>query len=204
MILARVAGRPEQHAVNFAVLRSMQKAEYSPMEEGHYALASDCYCHFTSPIRRYPDLTVHRLLDAVVLGKPPVSDFDALVTEGEHCSDCEERAEKAERELIKIKRYAVCPILSPNGRSTVTAMMWLPACCALRRRMPFSGFPRRLRASGSSIPWSRALRSTSPSGRRSAPGSWPDGWRSRGCSGPGRSGTCRPTSSKSSGIATSR
>ena len=65
-LLAAVAGRPEQHAVNFAVLRSLQRAIYSPKEEGHYALASDCYCHFTSPIRRYPDLTVHRLVDAIL------------------------------------------------------------------------------------------------------------------------------------------
>jgi len=53
-LLAAAVGRPEQHAVHFAVLRSLQRAVYSPKEEGHYALASQCYCHFTSPIRRYP------------------------------------------------------------------------------------------------------------------------------------------------------
>ena len=102
-LLDKVAGHPQEQAVHYALLRSMQRAVYSPEPLGHFALASDCYCHFTSPIRRYPDLTVHRLLDAVIQGKPPVSDFDALVTLGEHCSECEERAEKAERELIKVK-----------------------------------------------------------------------------------------------------
>ena len=102
-LLDKVAGHPQEQAVHYALLRAMQRAVYSPEPLGHFALASDCYCHFTSPIRRYPDLTVHRLLDAVILGKPPVSDFDALLTLGEHCSECEERAEKAERELIKVK-----------------------------------------------------------------------------------------------------
>jgi len=102
-LLNEVAGRPEQHAVNYAVLRSLQRAVYSPEEEGHYALASDCYCHFTSPIRRYPDLTIHRLVDGLVTHRKARRDFTELVVLGEHCSDRERRAEAAERELTKIK-----------------------------------------------------------------------------------------------------
>jgi ribonuclease R len=102
-LLDLVVDRPEQHAVNYAVLRAMQQAVYSPVEEGHYALASDCYCHFTSPIRRYPDLTVHRLIDAIAHAKRPVQELGDLVALGEHCSQRERRAEAAERELTKIK-----------------------------------------------------------------------------------------------------
>lgn len=102
-LLDRVHGDPAEYAVNYAVLRSLQRAVYSPEEEGHYALASDCYCHFTSPIRRYPDLTVHRLIDLMVAGKKPRNDFGQLVALGEHCSERERRAEAAERELNKLK-----------------------------------------------------------------------------------------------------
>lgn len=102
-ILELVRGKPEEYALNFAVLRSMPKATYGPQVEGHYALASDNYCHFTSPIRRYPDLTIHRMLDSIFRGKRPADDFDLLANLGEHCSDQEQRAERAERELIKLK-----------------------------------------------------------------------------------------------------
>ena len=102
-LLERVKGTPEQQAVNYALLRSMQKAVYSPEEEGHYALASDCYCHFTSPIRRYPDLSVHRLLDQLLTGKKPKNDIKALFLLGEECSQAERNAEEAERELVKLK-----------------------------------------------------------------------------------------------------
>jgi ribonuclease R len=102
-LLAHVAGRPEQHAVNYAVLRSLQRAIYSPAEEGHYALASDCYCHFTSPIRRYPDLTIHRLIDQYLHRRKPTNDMAELIRLGEQCSDREQRAEAAERELTKLK-----------------------------------------------------------------------------------------------------
>ncbi len=105
-LLIAATGRPEQRAVHFAVLRSLQRAIYSPQEEGHYALASDCYCHFTSPIRRYPDLTVHRLVDAILTKSKPRNDYDEMVVLGRHCSDREQRAEAAERDLTKLKLLA--------------------------------------------------------------------------------------------------
>ena len=105
-LLNTVATLPEQHAVNYAVLRAMQRAVYSPKEEGHYALASDCYCHFTSPIRRYPDLHIHRLLDELIRGRKPRSHLGELVVLGQHCSDREQRADAAERDLTRLKLLA--------------------------------------------------------------------------------------------------
>ena len=102
-LLGSIHGRPEEHAVNYSVLRSLQRAIYSPEEDGHYALASDCYCHFTSPIRRYPDLTIHRLVNALLSRHKPHNDMGELSTVGEHCSEREQRAEAAERELTKLK-----------------------------------------------------------------------------------------------------
>lgn len=102
-LLREVVDRPERQAVNYALLRSLQRAVYSPEEEGHYALASDCYCHFTSPIRRYPDLTIHRLLELLLRGGKPRNDVSQLAVLGEHCSEREQMAEEAERELTKVK-----------------------------------------------------------------------------------------------------
>ncbi|MGB2499400.1 MAG: ribonuclease R [Mariniblastus sp.] len=94
---------PQQHAIHYAVLRSMQKAVYSPDEIGHYALNSDNYCHFTSPIRRYPDLIIHRMVGDLIDGKQPDANFERLAMLGNHCSDLEKRATEAERDLIKLK-----------------------------------------------------------------------------------------------------
>ncbi|MCI0361071.1 MAG: ribonuclease R [Planctomycetaceae bacterium] len=105
-VIAQVAGQPEEHAVNYAILRSMQKAVYGPEQVGHYALNKEHYCHFTSPIRRYPDLTIHRMIETLARGKSArggSDDFDRAVLLGEHCSEREQRAEQAERELVKVK-----------------------------------------------------------------------------------------------------
>jgi ribonuclease R len=102
-ILQQSAGKPEMHAVHYALLRSLKQATYGPIKEDHYALASENYCHFTSPIRRYPDLTVHRLLDHLVKRGKASSNREELIALGEHCSKTERRAESAERELVKQK-----------------------------------------------------------------------------------------------------
>ncbi len=102
-LLTAAAGKPEAYAVHFGMLRSLKQAVYSPEAEGHFALASEDYCHFTSPIRRYPDLQVHRQLTAWLAGRSPKGNFDELAALAEHCTKTERRAELAERELIKIK-----------------------------------------------------------------------------------------------------
>lgn len=104
-VLAMSAGRPEHDLVSSLSLRAMQRAVYKPVNEGHYGMGLDAYCHFTSPIRRYPDLVVHRMLRAQLTGKPPL--FDQEVTSlpwlAEHSSDMERIADKAERESQDLK-----------------------------------------------------------------------------------------------------
>jgi ribonuclease R len=102
-VLEKSADKPDVYAVHYSLLRSLKQARYSPEKEEHYALASQNYCHFTSPIRRYPDLTVHRLLDQWLRTGRAGSDETELAALGEHCSKTERRAEMAERELIKVK-----------------------------------------------------------------------------------------------------
>ena len=92
--------------VNILVLRSLEKATYSPESTGHYALAASKYCHFTSPIRRYADLLVHRALQEYLTGNVDrarrLYAFPDLVEIGDHISQTEQTAEEAEQELKTI------------------------------------------------------------------------------------------------------
>jgi len=137
-LLDKVKGTPAQHAVHMAVLKTLSRAEYSPVLVGHFALASDHYTHFTSPIRRYTDFVVHRAINTVIdaaaedkqfskgfspraknpslmkLGKrvmkaKGIPDEEALTDIGRHCSDTERNSTSAEREL---RKYLVLQLMA--------------------------------------------------------------------------------------------
>jgi ribonuclease R len=108
-LLDDIVGRPEERFLQTLILRALARAVYLPECKGHYALATDFYLHFTSPIRRYPDLVVHRFLAEMLSGRTPLgSDREVRAAElpdlASHCSFTERRAEEAEREVVKWKQ----------------------------------------------------------------------------------------------------
>lgn len=98
-------GRSEGELVGSLLLRAMKRADYRPSCEGHYGLASEAYAHFTSPIRRYPDLVVHHMLKALLFGRSELHDQEASALRwlGRHCSERERDADAAARESQELK-----------------------------------------------------------------------------------------------------
>src|SRR5438132_18649 len=107
-LIERIHGKPEEKPIAFLMLRTMQKARYAPENLGHFGLAAPSYTHFTSPIRRYPDLVVHRALRAARHGLPTdetrEEGTDELPEVARHTSEMERRADDAERELLQWKK----------------------------------------------------------------------------------------------------
>ena len=102
-LLTQIQGRPDLHLIQTVMLRSLKQAVYAPDNLGHFGLSIEAYVHFTSPIRRYPDLLVHRAIRHLLSGKPAQKfryDHNDMVAMGENCSATERRADEATRDAV--------------------------------------------------------------------------------------------------------
>jgi len=107
-LLNRIDGTPMENIISRVMLRSLMKAKYSPENMGHFGLAFNYYCHFTSPIRRYPDLAIHRIIKEYLTSTPSQQRQDKLhqfvASAALHSSEMELNAQEAEREVEDLKK----------------------------------------------------------------------------------------------------
>jgi ribonuclease R len=123
--IASIEGRPEERLLSYLMLRSFKQAVYSPKNIGHFGLASDAYTHFTSPIRRYPDLVVHRILKAAISyrGAPTYSRAQLEATASES-SERERVAAQAERELFEWKKMLLMERRIGDSFEAIIIAVW--------------------------------------------------------------------------------
>jgi ribonuclease R len=122
-LLERIRGRPDFNLLQTVLLRSLKQALYTPENVGHFGLAYEAYVHFTSPIRRYPDLLVHRAIKAVLAGRRYGTelDWEAL---GRHCSETERRADDASRDVESwLKCYYMREHVGETFAGTITGVV---------------------------------------------------------------------------------
>ena len=107
-MLGKVEGTPQEALISRLALRSMKQARYTPENSGHFGLAANYYTHFTSPIRRYPDLQIHRIIKDNLRGRmngERMEHYRKILEEvTKHASETERRADEAERETVKLKK----------------------------------------------------------------------------------------------------
>ena len=122
-LLEAIKGKPEEDMLTMLAIRSMAKARYTTSHIGHYGLGFDSYTHFTSPIRRYPDLMVHRLLTRYLIEGKPSADAAALEDQCDHASEMESVAANAERSSIKYKQVEyMLPRLGESFTGVITGL----------------------------------------------------------------------------------
>ena len=121
-LLEKIRKRPDFALLQTILLRSLKQAVYSPNNAGHFGLAFDAYVHFTSPIRRYPDLLVHRAIKAVLARKRYEGiDWEAM---GKHCSETERRADDASRDVENwLKCYYMRDLVGGSFSGTITGVV---------------------------------------------------------------------------------
>ncbi len=124
-VIHKIQDRPDRDLLQTVLLRSLQQARYSPENLGHFGLAYEAYAHFTSPIRRYPDLLVHRAIRAVLAGATyaPGSSAGSWVDIGNHCSATERRADEATRDVEQwLKAWFMQDHINQEYEGTVSAV----------------------------------------------------------------------------------
>ncbi len=128
-LLDSVRGQPQEPLLQMATLRSLAQARYAPANEGHFGLASSAYAHFTSPIRRYPDLVVHRQLTRWLTDPASARSLDSewLDASARQASAQERRAAEAERDSIELKKIQPPSAASPRSvsSSSSTGIRWM-------------------------------------------------------------------------------
>ncbi len=135
-IIEAVAGKPEEEIIEMVVLRSMKQARYQPANVGHFGLALNAYAHFTSPIRRYPDLLVHRAIKWVTEHRSAKGyrySLEEMERLGEHCSMTERRADEATREVVDTLK---CIYLKDHIGETFDAVIASVVAFGLFVRLP--------------------------------------------------------------------
>jgi len=144
-LLGEVQDQRKRELASYLVLRAMERARYEARPSLHFGLASKCYCHFTSPIRRYPDLYNHRWIKASLFGRIPPQGPAEAAEVAEACTEAELSAEEAERESVRVKCMRYMQTRLGDVFEGMVTEVTQNGCFVELDELPVEGFVRRLR-----------------------------------------------------------